>query len=57
MNKAIPYKNRSCEVCGKLICFLCSDPNVWVYKIYSKFFCSWKCYREYQKGKKKNALA
>lgn len=46
------YKERKCHKCGKL--FIASSPEEWVYKRrinnYPKYFCSWKCLRDYDKN-------
>lgn len=37
-----------CPQCGKL--FICWEVEPWVYKRGTRVFCSWKCYREVERG-------
>ena len=38
---------RTCPVCGKL--FFCDYPNLWVYKRYGEFICSYGCLRQFDR--------
>lgn len=41
---------KTCPVCGKD--FIMSHADLWTYKIDSRYYCSWTCYRKAQKMKK-----
>lgn len=52
MGKCLGFgQDHKCPMCKKV--FNVFNQTDYVYKVGSKYFCGWNCYRAYQKGKSK----